>query len=145
MRSNVIAVVDDDDATLQMLDSLLHDAGYQVISSASGRDVHQFILRSLPDVVLLDLWIEEQQAGMRILDALARDAATRDIPVIVYSGQVEFLRMQAPLFWALGCQILEKPFQPPKLLAQIETALNRSPLTQDTANMNTAEIIPRSR
>lgn len=145
MRSNVIAVVDDDDATLQMLDSLLHDAGYQVISSASGRDVHQFILRSLPDVVLLDLWLEEQQAGLRILDALARDTATRTIPVIVYSGQVEFLRMQAPLFRTLGCQILEKPFHPPKLLAQIEIALSQSPLTEDPANRPAAQRISRTR
>ncbi|HEY0603014.1 MAG TPA: response regulator [Herpetosiphonaceae bacterium] len=129
MSPNVIAVVDDDDATLQMLDALLNDAGYQVISSTSSRDAHQFILRSLPDLVLLDLWIGEQRAGIQILDALSRDASTRDIPVIVCSGQVDYLRMQAPLFRALGYQILEKPFQPPRLLAQIEAALQRWPPT----------------
>lgn len=121
MVSNVIAVVDDDDDTLHMLDALLHDAGYQVISSTSGRDAHQFVLRSLPDVVLLDLWLEEQQIGVRIQDALARDASTRDIPVIVCSGRVELLHKQAPFLRALGYPILQKPFHPPALLAQIET------------------------
>ena len=127
MVSNVIAVVDVDDDTLHMLDSLLHGAGYQVISSTSGRDAHQFILPLLPDVVLLDLWLEQQPTAVRILDALARDAATRDIPVIVCSGQVELLHKQAPFFHALGYPILEKPFHPPALLAQIETVLQRTP------------------
>ncbi|HEY0738447.1 MAG TPA: hypothetical protein VGD69_26245 [Herpetosiphonaceae bacterium] len=35
----------------------------------------------------------------------------------------------APLLQALGYQILEKPFQPPRLLAQIEAALQRWPPT----------------
>lgn len=74
--------------------------------------------------MLLDLWLGEQRAGIQILDA-----ATRDIPVIVCSGQVDYLRTQAPLFRALGYQTLEKPFQRPRLLAQIEIALERWPST----------------
>jgi DNA-binding response OmpR family regulator len=124
MPTPVIAVIDDDDATLQMLDLLLREAGYHVISSTRGADAHQFILRSLPDLILLDLCLEDQQAGVRILKSLAHDPLTCNIPVIVCSGRVDLLHEHAPLLRMRGWQALAKPFDPPQLLAQIEAALD---------------------
>jgi DNA-binding response OmpR family regulator len=128
MSGNVIAVLDDDDATLQMLDLLLRDAGYNVISSTRGCDAHQFILRSLPDVILLDLCLEDQQAGVRILNALAHDPRTCTIPIIVCSGRLDLLREHTMLLQVLGCQTLAKPFHLSELLAQIDAALRTAPL-----------------
>jgi DNA-binding response OmpR family regulator len=123
MPTNVIAVIDDDDAILQMLDLLLRESGYHVISSTRGADAHQFVLRSLPDLILLDLCLEDQQVGVRILKSLAHDPLTRNIPVIVCSGRVDLLHEHAPLLQQRGWQALAKPFHPPELLAQIEAAL----------------------
>jgi CheY-like chemotaxis protein len=88
MSTNVIAVIDDDDATLQMLDLLLREAGYHVISSTRGSDAHQFILRSLPDLILLDLCLEDQQAGVRILNILAHDPRLCTIPMSVQDESI---------------------------------------------------------
>ena len=132
MSTHVIAVIDDDDATLQMLDLLLREAGYHVISSSRGTDAHQFVLRSLPDLILLDLCLEDQQAGVRILKALAHDPLTRNIAVIVCSGRVDLLREHAPLLQLRGWQTLAKPFHPPELLAQIEAALGTARVSSPT-------------
>lgn len=132
MSTHVIAVIDDDDATLQMLDALLRDAGYHVISSTRGADAHQFVLRSLPDLILLDLCLEDQQAGVRILKSIAHDPLTCNIPVIVCSGRDDLLREHAPLLQMRGWHALAKPFYPPILLAQIEAALG-------TARVSSAE------
>ena len=123
MPGKLIAVIDDDAAVRQMLDLLLRDAGFQVISSPSGTDAHQFILRTLPDLVLLDLWLEHRNAGVGIMGALRRDPLTRDIPVIVCSGRVDVLRTYGPLLEALGVGVLPKPFAVPALLDAVAAAL----------------------
>lgn len=129
MSAKVIAVVDADDATRHMLDVLLREAGFQVISSASVPDAQQFILRTLPDLVLLDLWLEDRNAGVQIMGALGRDPLTRDISVILCTGRVEVVRAHGPMLHALGYGVQEKPFDPPALLAKIRVALARNQTT----------------
>ncbi len=123
MSVPVIAVVEDDVHILQMLDTLLRGAHYHVISYTRGGDAHQFIRRTLPDLIILDLWLEDRSAGGMVLGMLELDPLTRDIPVIVCSAHIQVLRQQAQFFMAKGHRVLPKPFQPVVLLAEIEAAL----------------------
>jgi CheY-like chemotaxis protein len=123
MTVRVIAVVEDDVEILHMLDVLLRGASYQVISYTRGEDAHQFIRRTLPDLVILDLWLEDRNAGGMVLGLLELDPLTRNIPVIVCSAHVQVLREHAQYFTGKGHRVLPKPFEPAALLSEIETAL----------------------
>ncbi len=123
MATPVIAVVEDDVDILQMLDKLLRTAHYHVVGYTRGEDAHQFIRRTLPDVVILDLWLEDRSAGGMALGLLELDPLTRDIPVIICSAHVNVLREHAQYFAAKGHRVLPKPFQVETLLSEIEAAL----------------------
>jgi DNA-binding response OmpR family regulator len=123
MSVPVIAVIEDDLSIVQLLDDLLCDAGYRVISYTQGRDAHQFILRTMPDLLILDWWLEDPAAGGMVLGLLERDPRTQQIPVIVCSAHIMALRQQADLLRARGHRILPKPFHYQELLACVQDAL----------------------
>lgn len=124
MTAPVIAVIEDDAAIVQMLDHLLHDAGYRVISYRQGKDAHQFVLRTLPDVLILDWWLEDPFGGELVLSQLERDPVTRFLPVIVCSAHLA--GPQAAMLRERGHRIVPKPFAPLDLLDQIQAALSTS-------------------
>lgn len=123
MNVPVIAVIEDDLTIVQMIDLLLCDAGYRVISYTQGHDAHQFILRTMPDLLILDWWLEDPAAGGMVLGLLEADPRTRHIPVIVCSAHIRAMEQQAGLLRAKGHRVLAKPFTVEDLLAQINDAI----------------------
>lgn len=124
MAAPLIAVIEDDQGVLQILDLLLRDAGYQVISYPLGRNAHQFVLRTLPDLIILDLWLEHANAGSMVLAMLENDPSTRQIPVIICSAHVSALENLATPLHEKGYMLLAKPFEPEELFLKIRAALD---------------------
>ena len=123
MTGPVIAVIDDDAAMLEMLDDLLREAGYQVLSYTRGADALQFIRRAMPDLIILDLCLEDPDAGGMVLALLERDPLVQHIPVIVCSAQLRVLRELATWFKEHEHRVVPKPFHPDVLLAEVQAAL----------------------
>ncbi len=84
------------------------------------------IHRVQPDLVILDLWLESQEAGGMVLGMLELDPLTQDIPVIVCSAHLDLLAQRAPYLQAKGHRVLAKPFTPEQLLATIADALGQA-------------------
>jgi CheY-like chemotaxis protein len=121
-----IALVEDDPDTLALLHDLTTAAGYQTVCCTRGVEAHPLIHRVQPDLVILDLWLENQEAGGMVLGMLERDPVTQDIPVIVCSGHQHLLEQRALYLQAKGHHVLKKPFTPEQLLAAITEALGQS-------------------
>jgi len=129
MVSPLIAVVDDDLATLEMFDTVLTDAGYRTFLWPQAKDAHLMIQRTRPDLVILDMWMEERDSGRTVLGLLELDSTTKWIPVIICSAHVPGLRVRLHEFRQHGHVtkerlILEKPFDPNDLLAKIAALLS---------------------
>jgi signal transduction histidine kinase len=77
-------VIDDDDVSRYLLRNLLPSV-FEVVETASGVDGIETANRLHPDVVFLDLNMP-QMSGFQVLEHLKSDAATKDIPVIIYSA-----------------------------------------------------------
>ncbi len=125
MTPATIAIIEDDPDTLALFDDLATLAGYQTVLCTRGAEAHPLIHRVQPDVVILDLWLESQEAGGMVLGMLELDPVTQDIPVIVCSAHPHLLRQRAPYLQAKGHRVLEKPFIPAQLLATITQALDQ--------------------
>jgi CheY-like chemotaxis protein len=124
MAGEMIVVVDDDTATLELLDALPRDAGYQVRVQADFEAAFQMIARVQPDLVLLDLMVGQTEAGWTILTVLRADPLTAHIPAILYSGNARFLETRAGILRRKKrCEILIKPFTQAALLAKIVQVL----------------------
>lgn len=125
-RTETILIVDDDTRVVELLQITLGGRGYKTISAHDGNTALEKILRERPDLVVLDVRLP-RKSGMEILDTVRRNPATRNLPVILISGDTATeSRLQG---LKLGADdYLAKPFSPRELIIKIRRILDR---TQD--------------
>src|SRR5687767_3457748 len=70
---------------------MLRQRGYDVRVAPSGHAAIHFLCAVRPDVVVLDLLMPDVN-GVVVLEMMKQERAWRDIPVIVFSGGVQFQR-----------------------------------------------------
>jgi CheY-like chemotaxis protein len=85
-RRAEVLVVDDDPATREMLRRTLAKRGWTVAEAADGREALTRLGCATPAVVLLDLMMPGVD-GFEVLEAMRREEAWRDIPVIVITAK----------------------------------------------------------
>ena len=123
MTPPLIVVVEDDLDTLAMLDTLLTNEGYRTLLWPRGKGAFRMIRNTLPDLVILDMWMEEKDTGEKVMARMQGDAARRHIPVILCSAYVRARHPYVAEMAAKGYRIQEKPFPPADLLTKITDAL----------------------
>jgi len=121
-RSNsqkIILVVDDDLDILAFLHDLLELEGYRVIITTRGDDVEKMQQESLPDLILLDVFLAGRD-GLEIVKRLKNREETQQIPVIMFSAHPKAEAMAR----AAGAEdFLAKPFPVDNLLAKVDALL----------------------
>ena len=107
MNGNIL-IVDDDPDMVEILHSVLSEAGYTTRAASNGTEALAQARRNPPDLVLLDLILPDQN-GFYICEALRRDAATASVPIIMITGMPgEIARFAG--FEAGADAYLNKPF-----------------------------------
>ena len=124
-----VLVVEDDQATAEFLVDNLRADGYRAASASGVGEGLRAIEVRQPDLVLLDLMLEDGN-GLELLDRVrsADGLASRldpELPVIVLSGRTaETDRVRG---FARGCDdYVAKPFSYPELHARIRAVLRRA-------------------
>lgn len=72
-RPPCIFVVNDDTVFLQLMEQLLTDEGYDAVTLKSSKDAHERIKEAQPALVILDIRLNNEDAGLLLLDLLALD------------------------------------------------------------------------
>jgi len=78
-----ILVVDDDDQMRGLLQALLADEGYEIITASNGKDALKAMEDEKPDLVFLDIEMPEMN-GLGVLNEMQQRSL--HIPVIVITG-----------------------------------------------------------
>jgi AraC-like DNA-binding protein len=88
-ESKAILIVDDEPDILEMHARIVKmwSPACRVWKAQNGREALEMLQRERPDLVLLDLMMPEVD-GFGVLEMMQRDTISRDIPVIVLTGQV---------------------------------------------------------
>jgi len=113
-----ILIIDDDTPLRTTLREYLEAQGYEVIEARDGREGLQRYGAARPDVILLDVFMPEQE-GLETIRALRR--AAPDVKIIAISGggrtgPMDILHVAA----LLGAQrTLQKPFPQHALLKAV--------------------------
>ena len=119
VRLGRVLVVDDDPDTVDLLTTILSDAGYEVIAAFTGGDGLMVLEVESPDVILLDL----QMPGLHGMDVLRRLRMARpEIPVIIVSGQGDAELARATLRRG-AVDYIRKPMDPEHLVRAVAAAL----------------------
>lgn len=115
-----IMVVEDDRQTLDLIGSVLSDAGYQPLLMLRSDGVPETMESEKPDLILLDILLEPKH-GIEVLDSVAN---LPHPPVILMSAAVSGVREMGAIARALGAvDFLEKPFDVSELLIRVRAAM----------------------
>jgi two-component system sensor histidine kinase/response regulator len=115
----VILVVDDQADNVRVVGQLLAHAGFDVVPATSGHEGLNLAQGDPPDLVLLDMRMPGLN-GFQVLNALQENVATRDVPVIFLTGDVERESLTRA-FGAGAVDYITKPFMPDELLLRVRT------------------------
>ena len=125
MGEPLIAVIDDDPATLEMMQAVLELKGYQTLLWSDTTGAQTMIRERQPALVILDLWMGDPEAGWKILTQMRQDEATTHIPAIMFSADWDSLHVRQRVLEAKRCAVLRKPFRINELLDKVDEALTR--------------------
>ena len=129
MAAKKILVVEDEAAIRDMLAFNLGRAGFEVLAAADGQEARRMIADGHPDVILMD-WMLPGVSGLELTHQLKRDAATKDIPVIMVTARAQEDDRVAGLDGGAD-DYITKPFSPRELEARIKAVLRRSAPADD--------------
>ena len=111
-----IAIINDDDVYMELMKGLLEDEGYKATIWDRRENAYYTIKRERPDVIIIDIRLQNREDGWKILEQVRLDPMTTNIPAIVCSADTQFLRWKRRQLQELDCAVLEKPFRLTDLL-----------------------------
>ena len=119
--------MDDDPGTLEMHARIVraHSAAHAVLTARDGREALDVMQREQVDLVLLDLQMPVMD-GFAVLNAMREREATRDVPVIVVTGQVLTEDDMARLNRGVATVLSKGLFSLEETLAHVDSALARN-------------------
>ena len=119
----LIYVVEDDKNISEIESFALKNAGHRIIECASGKEFHKQVQERLPDLILLDIMLPDED-GLVILTKLRAAPETRWIPVILVTAKTTELDKVKGL--DLGADdYLTKPFGVMELISRVKALLRR--------------------
>ncbi len=123
-----ILIADDDIELRELIGFALRQAGYLVVQAADGVEALRVFDEEQPDLVILDIRMEGGDVGLKILQLMRLNPATKQLPVIVCSADGWLLEEQQERLRDRGCEMVEKPFDVDELLRKIRQMVGRAPV-----------------
>lgn len=124
-----ILIIDDDVAVITLIKALLQHSGHEVFALTNPNDVPHFLEMHEVDAVLCDL-IMPEMSGWEVYEFLRRQPATLELPVLFVSGTTDVAHKVRGIR-SRYCDFINKPFEPPELLARLEKLINSTVTDQD--------------
>ena len=118
---NKILVVDDSEPERVNLQSIVSDAGYQVLTARSGEEAVQKAKSDRPALIFLDIIMDEMD-GYATCRSITKGEDTKDIPVVMVSSKGQ----KADKMWAAhqGARgYVTKPYTQDQILEQLRRYL----------------------
>ena len=118
-----ILIVDDDADFLESLSCFLEAHHFLVIKAHDGTQALKLAKMEHPDLILMDVMMNERTEGLFTVQEIRRDPELKDIPVFVLSAlyyQVPEFEVSPDRGWLAHDEFLSKPVDMSLLLAKIQ-------------------------
>ncbi|PLX91711.1 MAG: hypothetical protein C0620_10510 [Desulfuromonas sp.] len=116
-----ILVVDDSPTVRRLVELVLTQNGYEVVSAEDGEQGLELAKQHLPSVVLVD-FVMPKMNGHMFCKMLREDASLKDIPVILISSKSEVVGHAFEASFGI-VHYFTKPFEPEDLVAKIKEVI----------------------
>ena len=129
MIENKIVIVDDDEAIRELVSDVLETENFKVIKCADTDEGYKRILKSKPDLVILDVKMP-QIGGIELCRLLRENIETKNVPVIMLT--VEATETDKVIGLGVGADdYITKPFSNRELVARVRALLRRATRTEE--------------
>jgi PAS domain S-box-containing protein len=118
--SAAILLVEDDPGVARLLATQLEKAGYETDTVGSAEEALEMLRNVRPDLITVDIRLPGMD-GFALIERLAADPSTREIPVLVIS-----VHDDDPRGVRLGVQMLPKPVDQQELLTAVAGLLGEA-------------------
>lgn len=117
-----ILIADDEFGVLEVLEFILSDAGYTVVSAVNGQDALVRLEETTPDLVIVDFMMPILD-GNGVIKAIRLDDKLREVPIILASALPEqTIRQRCDGYNTF----LRKPYRTEQLMEEISKLIAQS-------------------
>ena len=130
-----VLMIDDDVNLVNVFRLVFEQVGYEFHSSGSAAEGLEAIERIVPDLIILDVIMEDFVAGFRVVSELRADPHSRyarfaAIPIVMLTSvtsktQLDFAERVGTALLPVDA-FVEKPVKPAEMLATVESVLGRA-------------------
>ncbi|WP_316809138.1 response regulator [Pedobacter agri] len=113
--NKTLLICDDDVDIIEMLEIVLDDSGFDIITEADSKKVLELISSIRPQLVLMDLWMPVI-SGDQILTRMREDENLASIPVVIMSAAQDGKQIASK---AGANGYISKPFDIDKLMQKV--------------------------
>ena len=128
-----ILVIEDDPATLRLVDYTLRHKGYQVLTASNGLEGMRKACNEKPALIILDVMLPGMD-GFEICHRLRSEPDTAQVLIMMFSAKAQEIDRDTGL--KVGADdYLTKPVDPSVLVSRVESLLTRK-----TGDRHSAEV-----
>ncbi len=131
MQNEIILIVDDSEASSQILKEILESMNYQTITAGDGQSGLQIALRLQPDLVFLDMNMPIM-GGLETLEELRKANCSTPVVFMTAYGSEQ---MAVEVFRLGVRDYLCKPFTPEDVKAALDRALQETRLLREREDL----------
>ncbi len=117
-----IAVIEDEEVLLDVLENKLKKEGFEVFSARDGQAGLELVRSVRPDIILLDV-VMPKMDGFEVLSRLHGDAELSKIPVIIISNSGQPVEIEKALSMGVKDYLIKAEFDPQEVLDKISHQL----------------------
>ncbi len=118
-----IAIIDDDPDILDVSNVVLTSKGYEVVTAQNPDDGYKLIKNQKPDLIILDVMMNEPDDGFFLAQKLRREKI--DTPIIMYTSVSKTLGINFGKSDIVPVdEYVEKPISPDELIEKVQKLLN---------------------
>ncbi len=129
-----ILVVDDKEANVRLVSSMLAPRGYEIDVAYNGREALQRVADNPPDLIILDVVMPEMD-GLEVARTLRAQEATRGIPILMVTA-LDSVKDQVRSLEAGADDFLGKPVHSMELVARVRSLLRIKQLHDELQTKN---------
>lgn len=117
MAEPTVLIIEDNEQNIYLATFLLKNSGYHVVQARSGEEGLALSIKTLPDLILLDIQLPEMD-GYEVVRRLKRQGTTAHIPVVAVTSYA--MAGDRETILAVGCHgYVEKPIDPDSFVATV--------------------------
>jgi len=124
-----ILLIDNDIDFIEMNKAVLVHNGYEVCFAYNAREGYELVSLESPDLIVLDLMMEEHDSGFTLAKRIKQNPAMKHIPILMLTAVADRTGFQFSQdrdgYWMKTDAFMDKPCPPKDLMVKIEAMLSQ--------------------